>query len=168
MSLIKPLVTYKPLKDNSMLTTCIAVQDYSDAQRRQELHETLKANCEHYRGLGIASNQLGMNERAFYMDGTTYFNPEVLEFLDEGEAFAEGCLSFFSVKACVVRYSSIRVSYMGLDGGVLEKELQGLDAIAFQHELDHLDGVTMADRIKASLSKKRFIDKVKKIQRKAS
>lgn len=168
MSLIRPLVTYRPLRDNSILTEAIPEQNYSDVDRRQELHNILEANCKHYQGLGIASNQLGMKERAFYLNGKTYFNPDVLEFLDEGEPFAEGCLSFFSVKASVVRYSRIRVVYIDLTGTEIQEELEGLDAIAFQHELDHLNGVTMMDRIKAKVSKKRFIDKVKKQNKKSA
>jgi peptide deformylase len=58
----------------------------------------------------------------------------------------ESCLSVPDHAGLVRRYSSISVRYTGLDGEVVEERLEGLPAVVFQHELDHLDGVLLIDR----------------------
>jgi len=165
--MIKDIVLYKPRSDNSILTTAIPEKDYSDEEIRQTLHQVLEENRVHHKGLGIAANQLGMHERAFNIEGKTYFNPKVLgKAEDSYEPFSEGCLSFLSVRASIKRANEIQVSYIDIEGNVIEEELDGIDAIAFQHELDHLEGITMVDNIDSNIQKKKFMEKYKKALKK--
>jgi len=162
-NMIRPIVLYKPYGNNDVLTHYIDEKDYSDSQKRHEVHEILESNRIHYNGLGLAANQIGLEERAFNIDGSTYFNPNVVEYnRDSVDAYSEGCLSFLSIKASIYRPHEITVNYTNLEGEVVNKTLEGLDAVAFQHELDHLNGITMADNIKSKIQRKKFMEKYKK------
>lgn len=160
--MIKDIIVYKPYGDNTFLETPVQECDYESSDKRHAVHEILESNRVHYNGLGIAANQLGMHERAFNIDGRTFFNPEVLHVHGDDKPFSEGCLSFLSVRASIKRSQHINVRYIGLDGDTVEEELFDLDAIAFQHELDHLEGKTMVDNIGSKVQKKKFLDKFKK------
>lgn len=107
------------------------------------------------RGLGLAANQVGLPKRFFIMDISqkdgnpkleVYINPEILA--KEGETeYEEGCLSIPGYYAKVERYAKLHVRALDLDGRPFERELEGLSAIAFQHEFDHLEGVLFIDRL---------------------
>ena len=58
----------------------------------------------------------------------------------------EGCLSFPNEAINVNRPSAVRVAYENEAGDIVRVSLLGLEAKCFQHELDHLDGITMLDR----------------------
>ena len=58
----------------------------------------------------------------------------------------ESCLSVPNRTVLVQRSQRVLVSYTDEQGGVVERELSGLPAVVFQHELDHLDGVLHTDR----------------------
>lgn len=160
--MIKDIILYKPYGDNTFLETYIEPGNYADDSSRNDIHKTLETNRVHYNGLGIAANQLGISERAFNIDGRTYFNPEVLLTHGDPVPFSEGCLSFLSVRASIKRSPHVNVQYIDMEGVLIEEELTGLNAVAFQHELDHLNGRTMVDNINSSIQKKKFLDKFKK------
>jgi peptide deformylase len=80
----------------------------------------------------------------------------------------EGCLSFPFLQISIDRHAEIEVSYqVPLEHGVevVSETLSGRDAIIFQHEYDHLDGILILDRA-AKLSLKMAIDRRNKILRK--
>ncbi|QER42298.1 peptide deformylase [Thermodesulfobacterium sp. TA1] len=107
------------------------------------------------KGLGLAANQVGVLKRIFLLDilqkeGTpkleVYINPEILQ--AEGyTTYEEGCLSIPGYYAKVERYSKLYIRALDLQGNLVEKELDGLHAIAFQHEYDHLEGILFVDRL---------------------
>lgn len=133
-------------------------------------------------GLGLAGPQVGVSLRIVIMDfgylrfekaqsdgdesvkdmfdPVALINPEILE--KSGEiCIAEGCLSVPGYRAEVDRASKIKAKYMDLEGKEHVVEAEGLMAIAFQHEIDHLDGVLFIDRI-SNLKRKIAVKKVKK------
>ncbi len=59
----------------------------------------------------------------------------------------EGCLSVPEFEAEVERFAKLRLHALDLDGNKLEIDAEGLQAVCFQHEIDHLDGVLFIDRI---------------------
>ena len=75
-----------------------------------------------------------------------FINP-VLELDGPRTIETEGCLSILGVRAPVGRPSIVRVSFQQLDGQTVTLETDGLLARAFQHEIDHLDGVLFLDRL---------------------
>jgi len=117
-------------------------------------------------GVGLAATQIGEAVRIFVLDlqqneeeggisGLEVFvNPEILERREE-IVWEEGCLSFPGIHEEIHRDAWVRVRARDRSGAPFELEATGLHAVAIQHELDHLDGVLMVDRV--SLLKRRFI-----------
>lgn len=102
-------------------------------------------------GVGLSANQVGSKYRIFVMDTSqsgdrrrAFINPIIVEGFGE-QKWKEGCLSFPGIFATVKRYESIKVEAMNESGGKVELRLEGLDAICFQHETCHLDGITFYD-----------------------
>jgi peptide deformylase len=75
-----------------------------------------------------------------------FLNP-VMELSGPRSVETEGCLSIRGVRAPVGRPSVVRVKFQELDGSIIEVETDGLLARAFQHEIDHLNGVLFLDRL---------------------
>jgi peptide deformylase len=104
-------------------------------------------------GVGLAATQLGVLHRVLvysaYSDDplTVLVNP-VLEWeSDERESAEEGCLSLPGVHVEVERSARVRVRAQDEHGEPLVVEADGLTARVIQHEIDHLDGVLILDRI---------------------
>lgn len=106
--------------------------------------------CRELEGYGLAAPQIGIHQRWFVMmegDGANLlFNPEILEEGEEETIHVEGCLSIPGPEFVVRRKTKIRVKYQELDGRFRIKTLTGMKAIIFQHELDHLNGIVVADK----------------------
>lgn len=103
-------------------------------------------------GIGLAATQIGLAKRLFVMsvDGKhrACFNPEILESSDLLVEFDEGCLSFPGESCKIKRPQSIVARYQDANGDWTTVALDGLEARCYQHELDHLDGITMWQRHK--------------------
>jgi len=121
-------------------------------------------------GVGLSANQVGVKKRIFVMDTSNsgsrrkaFINPIILSYKNH-ERFREGCLSFPDVFAFVKRPTEITVSALDEEGKEVVISLSGIEAICFQHELDHLNGITFYDhlsQLQKNLVKKR-IQKLKK------
>ena len=122
----------------------------SSSRNREELSRILQEAMVAHNGIGLAAPQIGIEERAFaiILDGqpVTCFNPEVEHFSKEKTIMTEGCLSFPNDAVNVNRPSAVRVAYENEAGDIVRVCLFGLESKCFQHELDHLDGITMLDR----------------------
>ncbi|WP_395748346.1 peptide deformylase [Prosthecobacter sp.] len=77
-----------------------------------------------------------------------FINPQ-LDLGKDKEVGEEGCLSFPRLRGDVRRSSEIKVTYTDLDGKTVTVETDGLLARAFQHEIDHLNGILFIDRLNA-------------------
>ena len=93
-----------------------------------------------------------------------FVNPEVLWASDEMFSYEEGCLSIPEYFDAVERPARIRVAYLNREGQRVEEEAEGLYAVCFQHELDHLNGVLFIDHL-SRLRRDRAMTKVKKTMR---
>jgi peptide deformylase len=104
-------------------------------------------------GVGLAATQLGVLHRVLvyraYSDDplTVLVNPLIEWTSDEQELAEEGCLSLPGVHVEVERAVSVRVRAQDEHGAELEVEAEGLPARVIQHEIDHLDGILILDRI---------------------
>lgn len=108
--------------------------------------------------IGLAANQVGLRMRLFvidpaYIDGETklpiaMFNPEVVEHGEELFVSPEGCLSLPGVGVAVNRFRNTKVRFLGLDGKehTITDDKSLLSSV-IQHELDHLNGIIMTDRV---------------------
>jgi peptide deformylase len=103
-----------------------------------------------HNGIGLAAPQVGIGQRVFVMKigvrSWACFNPEIMESSDDFANFDEGCLSFPGDQCTISRPNTIKVRYRTAPGDIVQEELLGLASRCFQHELDHLDGITMHDR----------------------
>lgn len=137
-----------------------------DAKLAQDLHEYVKNSqdsemMERYDlrpGIGIAAPQVNVSKRIFALhlpdDGSKLsivaINPKIISHSVEKTyiSVGEGCLSVDRViEGHVPRYARITAKGFYPDGSEFKLRLKGLAAIAFQHELDHLNGVMFFDRI---------------------
>jgi peptide deformylase len=125
-----------------------------------------------YSAIGLAAPQIGESIKLSVIDLSMgenednqilLINPEILEF--EGkEAGDEGCLSFPGITVSVNRSTRILLKTLDINGNEIRKELDGFIARVIQHEIDHLDGTLIIDRI--SSLKKQFVKKeVRRLQK---
>ena len=126
--------------------------DFKNRWINEDLVLRLTQTMRQQKGIGLASNQIGERVRLFIMeiDGHLWscFNPEVLDHNNDLVDFDEGCLSFPGESCIIKRPNTIHVRYYDIDGIEILESLTGLAARCFQHELDHLNGITMHDRYK--------------------
>jgi peptide deformylase len=110
-------------------------------------------------GVGLAATQLGVMHRVLVYkvgeDGllAALVNPELEWAGDDLEEAEEGCLSLPGVHVDVERPVRVRVRARDEHGDKLVIEASGLEARVIQHEMDHLDGVLILDRIPRSARK---------------
>ena len=103
-------------------------------------------------GVGLAAPQVGIAKRIIVIDVQNevgllkLINPVVVEQVGSENA-VEGCLSFPGMAGEVERCTSVTVRATDPDGNPVELCASGLLARAFQHEIDHLDGVLFVDRV---------------------
>ncbi len=106
-------------------------------------------------GVGLAAPQIGVLQRVVVIDISARdeeqglivaINPQIIH--TEGESYEEeGCLSVPRYAANVRRHARVVVKFLNLEGEEEICRADGLLAIAFQHELDHLDGVLFVDHL---------------------
>jgi peptide deformylase len=105
------------------------------------------------KGIGLAGPQAGVPLRIFIIspDGSrenvkVYINPTVTP-TGELQAFEEGCLSVPGVYTKIRRYNKCEVTATDLDGKEFTQQADGLLARALQHEYDHIEGTTIANKM---------------------
>jgi peptide deformylase len=124
-------------------------------------------------GVGLAACQVGVPQRVIVVDVSpmdseqslfAIVNPEVIH--EEGEVESEeGCLSVPDCVEKVSRKKRIQVRGLSPEGNGIEVTGEGILAIALQHEIDHLNGVLILDRI-SRLKREIYREKLKKEKRK--
>jgi len=133
------------------------------AKETDELRETLETAMKEYGGLGISANQLGIRKRACIInvgdEPLFLVNPIITEKDKEGFIFYEGCLSMpktMESPVRTIRSVKIKVQTDNLGELVFQINPEGdkeyvsnetLRTVVVQHEIDHLDGITVKDRI---------------------
>lgn len=95
--------------------------------------------------LGIAAPQIGINLRVMVVRGNVMFNPEWNPSRAPAEFITEGCYSVPRKVFKVSRAPYGWAKWVNIEGRPMESKLNGLPAIVFQHELNHLDGTCIAD-----------------------
>ena len=108
-------------------------------------------------GIGLSATQIGLTHRIFVMRvhgrERICINPEIIKSSDVLAEYDEGCLSFPGDQCTITRPDWVNVRYYTPQGEKIEDCLVGLEARCFQHELDHLNGITMWDRHKEQNAK---------------
>jgi peptide deformylase len=115
--------------------------------------------CEAEEGAGLAAPQIGIGKRLFVVDCQEFpedpddphrrfaiVNPELVQ--HEGRIDSEeGCLSIPGVRLVVKRARRVTIRGLDVEGQPLEVAADGLVSRCIQHELDHLDGILIIDRV---------------------
>ncbi len=101
-------------------------------------------------GTGLAANQVGVQRRIFVYDigdgARTVINPRIVE--SEGEwVYDEGCLSIPGLSWEILRPNAVHLVGLDLEGNEISVEASELEGRVFQHELDHLDGILLVERL---------------------
>jgi peptide deformylase len=141
----------RKLGDPVLRATALPVERFDDELRveAQRMDELMQAAL----GVGLAATQVGILHRllvyrAYPEDLTTALVNPVLEWVsDELEAAEEGCMSLPGIHVEVERPARVRVRARDTHGAEVLVEADGLEARVIQHEIDHLDGVLILDRI---------------------
>jgi len=112
--------------------------------------------------VGLAAPQCGVQKRIFVMGNedklVACINPRIVLWASELDKDYEGCLSFPGLFMQVKRPEKVVVTYKTVTGKEVERELTGLEARVFQHETDHLDGITFdthVSRLTLNMAKKK-------------
>ncbi len=116
-----------------------------------DMRETMYASG----GIGLAAPQLGVNQRVIVVDVSPYqrdqkpfalINPKIVS-SEGGLDSEEGCLSVPDLVETIKRKEKITVRGLDEEGREVEIEASGMLAICLQHEIDHLDGLTVVERL---------------------
>jgi peptide deformylase len=143
--------------DRRLKTVCAPIEDFGPDVRR--LAESLEAVAGVYpRTVGVAAPQIGALVRMVFVDCVGHkqvpdpvsprilVNP-VVTAREGAEIGREGCLSLPEITANVRRATRIEVAAFDIEGRELRFETSGFEARVVLHELDHLDGVLILDRV---------------------
>ncbi len=134
---------------------CNSVKDFSKLESLlNDMFDTMYEE----NGIGLAANQVGFDMNLFIIDISgieedektrVFINGEIIN--SEGESwFEEGCLSIPDIRLNVKRPDIIKFKYQDEKGREFEEDFDGLLARAIQHEVDHLNGVFIVDRVSKS------------------
>ena len=130
-----------------------SIDHHSDLEKFE--HEMIQFMHDE-KGLGLAANQIGITKRFFAIGHESFdtiskpaiiWNPTIIKFSKEKVIDVEGCLSFMDVWIKVTRPRKVEVQYELSNGQTHTHELDGMESKCFQHELDHLDGITFNKRV---------------------
>lgn len=153
----------------------VEVFDDALAQVVKDMEDTMADR----RGLGLAATQVGLDMRLLILDPYAFegdegegkpnvvvINPEVVWQSEETIVGEEGCLSFPGVYINVERPKAVRIRAQDVTGKHYEIEGTELGARAILHEIDHLEGIVMVDRV-SHFIRKRALKKHQRNQRAA-
>jgi len=137
--------------DNPVLrATCKDLKEVT--KKTQKLIKDMMDTQAEAKGVGIAANQVGLNDRlAIITLGAKkmlpIINPVILEYSDDIYEAEEGCLSLPGKWAPVRRSGEVTLKYLDEKGKEVVRKFKGFEARIVQHEVDHLDGKLFVDKV---------------------
>lgn len=136
--------------------------DFSSDATLATLVADMLETMDHYGGVGLAANQVGVGKRLFVYDCESerghVINPSWEPVGEETQTGSEGCLSIPGIRGEVTRAQTVRLTGWTLDGEQIDREVSGLLARCVQHESDHLDGVLFLQHLSADDRKQAMAD----------
>ena len=118
----------------------------------QYLLASMTATLCNKKGLGLAAPQIGVNWRVIVQvvdnagNCLAFINPEITKRRGKRNTSIEGCLSYPGVQKKIKRYEIVTVKAYTHDWKPISVKLRGLFAYIAQHEIDHLNGITIMDK----------------------
>jgi len=118
----------------------------------EDLAELMFATMYEHNGIGLAASQLGLTKRIliYHVNGEkrVLINPVIVSSKNKIINEGEGCLSFPGIKGDVERNEFIDVEAIDEKENKIAFSADGIESIVIQHEIDHLNGITLARRFK--------------------
>lgn len=117
-----------------------------------QMHKDMIAN----NGVGLAANQVGLDLAIFVINKELaaennvpdiYINPEITEYSKESDEMEEGCLSIPEYYTRVKRSKKIKIKFIDKNGKKIKIKARSFLARILQHEADHLNGLTIKNRV---------------------
>ena len=146
------MAIYSVVKVGDPILKDVAKEVTKFDDRIKKLAENMLATMYEENGVGLAAPQVGISKRVIVVDDAEAFspmvivNPEIIE--TTGEQFEqEGCLSVPGDMGCVKRAESVRIKGYDVEGNPLDFKAEGMAAVIFQHEIDHLNGILFIDKV---------------------
>ncbi|HUB36847.1 MAG TPA: peptide deformylase [Solirubrobacteraceae bacterium] len=145
------LAHIRKLGDPVLRANALEVERFDEALRSEV--ERMGQLMSDALGVGLAATQVGVLHRVLVYRAdpdeplTALVNPVIEWRSEELAAAEEGCLSIPGIHVEVERPARVRARARDVSGGELEIEAAGLEARVIQHEVDHLDGILILDRI---------------------
>ena len=164
--MVRKILTY-PDPELKKKSAAVTVINEKIIELVRDMAETMYAAP----GVGLAAPQIGVHQRVIVMDVSGRDEaPELIVAINpvithaDGESYEEeGCLSVLNYSANVRRHARVVVKYLDIKGEEVICKADDLLAIAFQHEIDHLDGILFVDHI-SPLKREIFRRKCRKSQ----
>lgn len=123
-------------------------------QKDIRLIEDMIDTMYHEDGVGLAAPQIGISKRIIVVspnaklgEERVFLNPEIIQSSREEEIGVEGCLSVPGISCEIRRAKKIKLQAMRVDGSKLIEEFIDFPARVIQHEVDHLNGILLIDRV---------------------
>ena len=130
-----------------------SIEGYDDIEKFEyDFVKLMKENL----GMGLAANQVGITKRFFAIGHDSFdtfkksaiiWNPRLISTSEEKVIDEEGCLSFKGIWLDVERPKECEVEYETTQGQKRTAKLDGMESKCFQHECDHLEGITFNKRV---------------------
>jgi len=113
----------------------------------RDMVETMIEN----QGIGLAASQVGELKRVIVTQtekgSEIFINPKIIKKSKETEVLEEGCLSLPGLFLKIKRAKEVEVKALDSEGRGIKMKAKGLSARVIQHEIDHLDGILIIDKI---------------------
>ena len=153
-----------------VLKTQAAAVDNVDGRVIRLVDEMFDTLVDSGNGLALAAPQIGVQKQVVVWDfgdePLAIVNPEVVE--SDGEwMYDEGCLSIPGLYVEMLRPKTVLMRGVDLNGEIVEREADELEARMYQHELDHLHGVLMFDRMQPD-QRKEALAEFRRLEREAA
>ncbi len=112
-----------------------------------DMMETMKSR----EGVGIAAPQVGLLKRLIVVQmekgPEAFVNPEIIRKSKEQETMEEGCLCLPGLFLKIKRAKEAEIEALDINGNKIRMKIKGFPARIFQHEVDHLDGILIIDKV---------------------
>ena len=144
----------------------ISVDDDMDnvVKLAEQMHTLMIQN----NGIGLAAPQVNIDKSFFIVGDKTRYklavNPKIIEISEEKTLMTEGCLSFPGLFLKVLRPLNCVVEYVNNKGETVNEKLEGMMSRVFQHETDHLNGITfdtLVSKLKLDMAIKKRDKRIK-------
>jgi peptide deformylase len=164
-------IVYGP--HSTLKTKSAPVEDHEFGEALDNFTKLMQITMASLSGAGLAAVQVGLLKRMFVANikgnEIVMVNPEIIDSSEEMVATQEGCLSLPLYRFGATRHKTITVKFQDTFGNELEEAYSDEEAVVIQHEMEHLDGITLLDkvsRLKQDIYKRKFKKLKKRMSRK--